>query len=309
MNNVVVVGTVVCEEIISPHGTSVPPHGLGGSAVYAAIGAQFVHPAALIGIVGTDSSNRFKHCLDEFGVDRQGLEQTQSPTFFWKAEYDATDISKRVTLDLRLGAYENYQPIVPASCLCSKFWLLANLDPDLQKSVLLNLGQDQTVVLGTIEHWIMRKRASLIALLKMRGVVHGFIANEEEMLLLAGTSDPMNAIRAVAGLGCRFVVMTRAERGAAAIYDGRIFEVPAYACAAVDPSGAGDSFAGAMTASLARSGGPITEEALRLALAYGSAVASFCVERFGVQGFRGVNCTMIDSRVKHIHTRITPPLT
>ena len=295
MGRLTVVGTVVCEDIETPRGQSPPPPSLGGSGIYASVAAQLIHRVDLIGVVGADFPERYRRRLETLNIDLTGLEQESGKTFYWKARY-AADLLTRETLELDLGVYEQYHPNIPAKSRGSEYVLIANLMPQLQDEALTQLERSELVVLGTIDHWVRTARPYLVDLLPR---AHGFIANEEEMRLLGGSDDPVEAARKVATLGSRFVVVTLAERGAVLVVGQEHFHVPAFPCVNVEePTGAGDSFAGGLVASLARGRDKdITEQHLLKAMLYGTALASFCVESYGIEGLCKATYEEVENRV------------
>ncbi len=281
MSRLTVIGTVVCEDIETPSGTSSSPPGLGGSCIYASVAAQLLHPVDLIGVVGADFPIRYLNRLQSLNIDLTGLERSTGKTFYWKAKY-ARDLLTRDTLALDLGVYKDYHPQIPEKCRGSEYALIANLMPQIQEEALAQLDSPNIVVLGTIDHWIRTTSSFLISLLPR---VDGFLANEEEMKLLSGLSDPIAAAKYVATLGSKFCVVTLAERGSVLVMGEREFHFPAFPYVVVrDPTGAGDSFAGGLLACLARDHTTkLTEQSLCKAMLYGTVLASFCVETFSIE--------------------------
>jgi len=246
-------------------------------------------------VVGADFPQRYRRRLESLNIDLAGLEQKSGKTFYWKARY-AADLLTRETLALELGVYEQYHPRIPAKSRGSDYVLIANLMPQLQQEALTQLERPDLVVLGTIDYWIRTARPYLVDLLPR---AHGFIANEEEMRLLGGSDDPVEAARNVAKLGARFVVVILAERGSVLVLGQEHFHVPAFPCANVqDPTGAGDSFAGGLVASLALGREKaITQKNLVKAMHYGTALASFSVESYGIEGLCRATRKEVEERV------------
>jgi sugar/nucleoside kinase (ribokinase family) len=305
MSRLTVIGTVVCEDIETPRGKSSPPPGLGGSSIYASVAAQLLYRVDLIGMVGADFPEPYLRRLQSLNIDLNGLQWSSGKTFYWKAKY-AQDLLTRDTLALDLGVYEHYHPQLPANCRRSEYVLIANLMPQLQDEVLAQLDSPGIVMLGTIDHWVCTERPCIVSLLPR---VDGFIANEEEMRLFAGLSDSIAAAKYVATLGSKFTVVTLAERGAVLVMGEKEFHFPAFPCETVqDPTGAGDSFAGGLLASLARDRATdISEQSLCRAMLYGTALASLCVETFSVEGLCRAQLEDVEKRVAILRRMVDFP--
>jgi sugar/nucleoside kinase (ribokinase family) len=298
MSKLTVIGTVVLEDIVTTKESSPAPPGLGGSAIYAAVAARFHHEVDLIGVAGTDFPRSYEERLKGLNINLN-IEKRDGKTFYWKAEYEENLVNRK-PLELQLGVYDDYMPHVPQALRDSKYVLIANLTPRLQQAALAQLKKPDLVLLGTIDHSILTERPCLVSLLPR---VDGFIANEAEMKLLAGLDDPVEAAKNVATLGPKFVIVTLASEGAVLVTQHPVlrhqtYRVPAYPCgpAVRDPTGAGDSFAGGLIASLIRDQ-EISQDSLRRAMLYGTALASFCVEQFSIQGLCQANWEHVEHRV------------
>lgn len=305
MSRLTVMGTVVCEEIETANGNSPRYPVLGGSAVYAAAAAQLLCRVNLVGDVGEDFSQTHLHCLQSMNIDLTGFRRLGGTTFYWRARYPK-DMRTRETLALELGVYKDHHPHLNAKCRVSKYALLANLRPQAQHEALVQLKCPRVVLLGTIDYWIRNERTDLVSQLSR---VTGFIANEEEIKLLAGMSDPIAAAKNVLAFGPRFVVVTLAERGSLLLFGERVFHVPAFPCATlVDPTGAGDSFAGGLLASIARERvAAVCEGSLCRAMLYGTSLASLCVEAFSIDGLRQANLGDVEQRVAQLRRMVHFP--
>ena len=305
MNRLTVIGTVTCEDIETPMGNSPPPPVLGGSAVYAAAAAQLLHRVDFAGVAGDDFPAAHLRCLQSLNVELAGLQRTVGKTQYWKAKY-SRNLTTRETLALDLGVYAHYHPHLTAECRASAYTVIANLKPQVQLEALAQLDAPKVVVLGTIDHWVRNERPCLVSLLPR---VAGFIANEEEMKLLAGLEDPIAAAKYVLTLGSKFVVVTLAERGAALLLGDRVFHFPAFPCAVVrDPTGAGDCFAGGLLASIARERAEkVGAQLLCGAMLYGTAIASLCVEEFSIKGLCRAEPGEVEKRVAQLRQMVAVP--
>ena len=302
MRRLTIIGSVVCEDIKTPMGHSGPNPVMGGSCVYASVAAQFFHCVDIIGAVGTDFPVPYLGLLQSLNIDLTGLEKNQGKTFYWKANY-ANDLVTRETQALKLGVYENYHPKISEKATRNKYFFIANLDPQIQGEIMDQLDSSKFIMLGTIDHWI-RTQTSLLKSLLLR--VDGFIANEEEMKLLAGVSDPILAAKCVAKLGAKFSIMTLGAKGAFLVIGEKEFYFPAFPHVTVkDPTGAGDSFAGGFLASLARDRASNPSElSLCRAMLYGTVLASFCVESFSVKKLSSANLEEIEKRANILRKMI-----
>lgn len=307
MSKLTVIGNVALEDIETTKECSPAPPRLGGSGVYAAVAARFHHEVDLISVAGTDDfPESYEDRLRGLNINLN-IENKAGKTFYWKARYKE-DLVNRETIDLRLGVYDDYLPLVPPVLRDSRYILIANLMPRLQQAALAQLTKPELVVLGTIDHSVSTERPCLLSLLPR---VDGFIANEKEMTLLAGREDPVQAAKYVATQGPKFVVVTRAGDGADLVTQHPVlrhktYHVPAYTCGREvrDPTGAGDSFAGGLTASLIRDE-DITEQSLRRAMLYGTALASFCVEEFSIDGLCQASWEKVEERVSALAKQIS----
>lgn len=253
---------------------------LGGSAVHFAVAAAPYGPLRLVSVVGRDWRAEDSALLTERGVDLAGLEVADGKTFRWGGRYEA-NWNKRHTEFTELNVLEHFQPKLPAACRDARFVFLANAHPAVQMAGLAQVKAPRFVVADTMNLWIDIARSELDVLLKR---VDGVILNDEEATMLTGEANLIRAARAVIALGPRYVIVKKGEHGAFIMGDDVHFSLPAYPVTeVVDPTGAGDSFAGGFMGSLARAG-EASSGNLRRAMLHGTVTASFCVEGFSVEG-------------------------
>jgi len=265
---------------------------LGGAASYASVAASFLAPSRLVGVVGSD----FQHSHIDFfrsrGIDTAGIEVADGRTFRWAGRY-ADDFSSRTTLDTQLNVFESFKPRLPPGWNESDFVFLANIDPVLQLEVLGQCNRPRFVACDTMNFWIEGRRDELGLLLKKLDML---LLNDEEARQLSGLSSLPAAARAILDMGPASVVIKRGDAGALLFHKGGVFAAPAFPIeTVVDPTGAGDSFAGGFMGWLARMGGTSPAD-IRTALVLGTVTASFCVEDFSLDRFRTLDLAQIRQR-------------
>jgi sugar/nucleoside kinase (ribokinase family) len=265
---------------------------LGGAASYFSAAASFFAPVRLVGVVGTDFPPQHEALLADFGVDLAGLERQEGRTFRWTGRYSA-DFNQRTTLDTQLNVFESFRPKLPAAWSDSPFVFLANIEPDLQREVLEQVQRPRFVACDTMNFWIEGRRNALGRVLEK---VDMLLLNDEEARLLSRHDNLPAAARAIRALGPRAVVIKRGDAGALLFHEAGVFSAPAFPIeTVVDPTGAGDSFAGGFMGWLARQGN-LTPMGIRSALIVGSVLASFCCEEFGLDRFRSLTVADIRER-------------
>ncbi len=265
---------------------------LGGAACYASFAASFFAPVRLVGVVGSDFPLAHEALLRSRNVDLAGLERASGRTFRWAGRY-AADFNNRTTLDTQLNVFETFRPRLPPAYADSAFVFLANIDPVLQSEVLGQVRRPRFVACDTMNFWISGKQADLVRVLKRVNMV---LLNDEEARQLSGKDNLRAAARVIRGMGPGAVVIKRGDAGALFFSQDGVFAAPAFPLeTVVDPTGAGDSFAGGCMGWLARTG-DISSAGIRTALVVGSALASFCVEDFSLDRFRTIDETAIRAR-------------
>lgn len=256
---------------------------LGGSATYCSVAASHFTSPRLVGVVGGDFARADIEVLEQHGVDTEGLELAEGETFRWGGRYEA-DWNTRHTLYTHLNVLETFDPKVPASYRDSKFVFLANTAPAVQLKALDQVEAPEFVMADTMNLWIDIARPELDELL---GRLDAVVLNDEEARMLTGENNLIRAADRVREYGPRIVVVKKGEHGAFIIGEDLHFSLPAYPILdVVDPTGAGDSFAGGFMGHVAASGN--TEPpTLRKAMVHGTVAASFSVQDFGVKPLAG----------------------
>jgi sugar/nucleoside kinase (ribokinase family) len=292
--SVLVVGSVALDSVETPFGSV--KNALGGSATYiSAAASYFTAPIRLVGVVGGDFSKSNIHFLEQRGIDLEGLEIIEDgKTFHWAGKYHY-DLNSRDTLRTDLNVFESFNPRIPERYRKSKFVCLGNIDPVLQRRVLEQIERPRLVICDTMNFWIERKNDDLRETLKLIDVI---VLNDSEARLLACEPNLIKAARVIRNLGPKIVIIKKGEHGAMLITEQTIFSAPAYPMEDIfDPTGAGDSFAGGFVGWLGRTD-DLSEENLKKAVIYGSTMASFCVEKFSVDGLRDLTYLQIQDRYR-----------
>ncbi|MEM7260884.1 MAG: PfkB family carbohydrate kinase [Planctomycetota bacterium] len=276
--SLVVVGSVAFDSIKTPHGEV--HDALGGSAVHFALASRYFTPTQLVGVVGNDFPDENRSLLADRDVDLTGLEVVEEgQTFRWSGEYSA-DMNSRETLSVDLNVFESFDPKMPESYRSSNFVFLANGAPSTQASVLDQMDSKPFVMADTMDLWIKISHGDLEALLRR---IDGLVLNDEEAFLLSETKNLVQAGRLIAGrYDLEILVIKKGEHGCLIFRDGEEINLPALPIAdVVDPTGAGDSFAGGLMGHLAKTG-KTDLATFKQAVAWGTVQASFCCEGFGV---------------------------
>lgn len=287
-----IVGSVAFDTLHNPFGSF--PKVLGGSGTYAALAAAVFGGPRLVGVVGTDYPDEALERLRDRGIDLEGIERSDQKTFHWEGRY-SDDLSSRETVRTELNCLADFHPKLPRAYRSSRFVLLGNVAPALQMEALDQLDVAPTLVVAdTMNFWIDSALEDLRTLLRRIDLL---VLNEEEGRQLTGEKNVVRVGRGLRAMGPRLVVVKRGEYGAL-LFNGEedIFSAPAYPVDEVrDPTGAGDSFAGALVSYLA-SEDRVDADSLRRAVVYGSAVASFCVEGIAVERLEHVDRALAERR-------------
>lgn len=292
--SVLIVGTTALDSIKTPYSEN--PKLLGGSASHAAVAASFFAPVSLVGAVGSDFPKECFQLYEKHNIDLQGLERKEGQTFFWEGEYEV-NMNRRRTLKTVLGVLEDWRPSLPQRLKEKPYILLANCEPKLQRHVLRQIGKRKFVVADTMDLWLNVARDELLALLRE---IDCLVLNDAEARQLTEEDNIVVAAQQIHKLGPRYVVAKKGEHGAILSAPRGLFLAPAFPLSnLVDPTGAGDSFAGGMIGHLAASGGEV-EQHFRKAIIYGSVTASFCCEGFGLKTTTQTTRKAIDQRVAEL---------
>lgn len=292
--SLLVVGSVALDTVETPFGKV--QDALGGSAVYiSAAASYFSSPIRLVGVVGGDFAKEHIGFLESRHIDLDGLQIVEGgKTFRWGGKYHY-DLNVRDTLFTTLNVFEKFDPKIPDGYRVSGYVCLGNIDPLLQRQVLNQLNKPRLVVGDTMNYWIETKPDELIETMKRMDVL---IVNDSEARLLTQEPSLIKAAKKIIKMGPSAVIVKKGEHGAMLVTEQTIFSAPAFPLENIfDPTGAGDSFAGGFVGWLARTD-DISPENLKRAVIYGSTLASFCVEKFSVDGLRDLSYLKIHDRFR-----------
>lgn len=298
--SLLVTGSIGLDSVETPFGLR--ENVIGGSAIYFSYAASFFTPVRLVGVVGEDAPEHVFHVFDGRPVDTSGLEVRKgSKTFRWRASY-LKDLNEAVTLETQLNVLAERAPTIPPRFLDSEFVFLANTHPALQQQMLGNLKNVKFSVADTMNLWIANERDELLRLLRR---IDMLVLNDAEARQLTGRKNLVEAAGQVLSLGPKYVVVKKGEHGCLLRHDNEVFTLPAFPTErVVDPTGAGDSFAGGMMGYLA-SQGQVTPDAVRRALAYGTCVASFTIADFSLGGLQATSRDQIERRLEELRRATT----
>ena len=290
--SLLVVGSVAYDTIETP--TDRREDVLGGSALHFAMAASFFHPVLLVAVAGEDWNPEHTALLEARGVDRTGLEvRPGGKTFRWTGRYHE-NMDDRDTLDTQLNVLADFNPKLSETARRAQFVFLANGSAKTQLHVIEQIQGADLIVADTMNFYINTERDALLEVLKK---IDGLVLNDSEAKLLTGEMVTLAAARKVLELGPRFVIVKKGENGAMFVSRHDMFLLPAFPTEnLVEPTGAGDSFAGGMMGYLA-SQGQTDSETIRKAIAYGTVAASFQVEGFGAEKLEQISRTDIDERL------------
>jgi sugar/nucleoside kinase (ribokinase family) len=288
--SLLVVGSVALDSVETPFGKR--DEMLGGSAVYCALAASHFTPIKIVGVVGDDFPEDAIALLRERKVDLGGLETKPGKTFRWSGVY-SDDMNERDTLCTALNVFEEFRPTIPDGSRTTEHVFLGNIMPSLQLDVLDQMVDTQFVAMDTMNIWIDGAKGALLDVISR---VDALIINDSEAKQLSGSSNLVKAARAIQEIGCPTVVIKKGEHGCLQVCREECFAAPAFPLETVlDPTGAGDTFAGGFMGHLCRSGGS-DPRVLREAVVYGTVMASFVVESFGVEGLLHLTDDKIEER-------------
>ena len=293
MSKIVIVGTVAFDAIETPFGKT--DKILGGAATYIGLSASnFKVDSAIVSIVGGDFPKDHISMLESNGMNVEGLEIVEDgKTFFWSGKYH-NDMNSRDTLATELNVLADFNPIVPEAYKDAEVVMLGNLHPLVQMGVINQMQNPSLIVLDTMNFWM---DCALTELMQVIAKVDVITINDEEARQLSGEYSLVVAAQKIMEMGPKFVVIKKGEHGALLFHEDDIFSAPALPLAEVfDPTGAGDTFAGGFTGYLAKTG-DFSYENMKTAIIHGSALASFCVEKFGTE-------RMLQLSKKEIHQRL-----
>ena len=294
MHKLVIVGTCAFDEIESPFGKTGKI--LGGAGTFIGLAASnFDVDQAIVSVVGSDFPEEYIDLLKSRGINMEGLEVVKDgKTFFWKGRYH-NDLNSRDTLITELNTLADFNPIVPEAYKDAEIVMLGNLHPLVQLSVLDQMNKKpKLAILDTMNFWM---DSALEDLKKVIAKVDVITINDEEARQLSGEYSLVTAAQKISAMGPRFVVIKKGEHGALLFEDDKVFFAPALPLEEVfDPTGAGDTFAGGFAGYLT-STGDLSFENMKRAIIHGSNLASFCVEKFGIERMQNLKPEEIEKRL------------
>lgn len=276
--SLLIVGSLALDTIETNKGsvTDVP----GGSASYCALAASYFSKPHIVGVVGEDFPKSVTTLFKDHHIDLEGLKTIPGKTFRWGGRY-AENFDIRETLFTELNVFENFAPLLPKAYKNASHVLLANIHPGLQNQVVDQLESEAFIILDTMNLWINTALAELISLL---GRVNMLVVNDEESRLLTGEMDYKKAAKGLQKMGPEWIVIKKGQHGALLFHGDKIFSTPGLLLdEVIDPTGAGDTFVGALTGYLDQSKDHSFDN-MKLAVVFGSVLASFCVEDYSVRG-------------------------
>jgi sugar/nucleoside kinase (ribokinase family) len=291
--SLVVLGTVALDHVKTPSG--VKRDMLGGSAAHFAMSARLFTDVHMVAVVGRDFPNKHLDFLKRKGIDLSSLKISSGKTFRWRGEYKKGDFNTALTLATELGVLQTYVPEIKEHQKSLPNIFLANFDPDLQIQLLKHLQSPRLIGLDSMNLWITHKQKSLRRLMKM---VHLFVANDSEARTLSGENNLIMAARRLRAMGPRMIVIKKGEHGVLFYSDQAMFSFPAYPVEkVVDPTGAGDTFAGGLMGYLSKAN-KLDDKTLRKACVYATIVASFNVQGFGMARTASLTLPEVEERMK-----------
>jgi sugar/nucleoside kinase (ribokinase family) len=296
MSDLVIVGTIGLDDIKTPFGEEKSI--IGGSGSYSACAASYFTKPALVSVIGKDLPNEYLDFLKKRNIDLSGIE-IMDKTFRWSGQYEF-DMNEAQTLKTELNSLALFNPILSEKSRQPKFLLLANVDPIIQLSVLSQMKSQPFVALDSMNYWIQNKKEELIELIAK---VDLLVLNEGEARQFLKMPNLIRIGRELLNMGPEYVIIKKGEHGAMLFSQSGFFSAPGYPLEEVkDPTGAGDSFIGGLMGYLANLG-EVNDENIRKAVIYGSIIASFCAESFGLEYCKNVRLKEIEERY-NVFTKI-----
>jgi sugar/nucleoside kinase (ribokinase family) len=293
--SLVVIGTVAFDAIETPFGKT--DKIVGGAATYAGLAASYFYDKVkIVAVVGDDFPEAEIRDFNEHHIDTEGLQiKKGEKSFFWSGKYH-NDMNSRDTLVTELNVLADFDPIIPESYQDCEYLMLGNLTPQIQQTVINRLHKrPKLIVMDTMNFWM---DIAMDDLLKTISMVDVLAINDSEARQLSGEHSLVKAAKKILAMGPKYLIIKKGEHGALLFGDGQIFSAPALPLADVfDPTGAGDTFAGGFIGYLAKVG-TINFNNMKNAIIYGSALASFCVEKFGTERLKNLSKTDVASRIQ-----------
>ena len=289
--SILVLGTVALDTVKTPFGER--KHMLGGSAAHFSMAARLFTQVNLVAIIGKDFPEKYIWFLKNKGLILTSLIRSEGETFKWAGEYKG-DLNTALTLSTELGVLLTFKPSVSEEQKGIKNIFLANIDPDLQSHLLSHMRSPQLVACDSMNYWINNKRKSLLRLFKQVDI---YVANDQEARSLSGEANLIKAAKSLRASGPKMILIKKGEHGVLFYSDKFIFSLPAYPTdKVIDPTGAGDTFAGGFMGYLAKSK-KVNAASIKRALAYGTVAASFNIEDFGVNRTARLKLSDLENRL------------
>ena len=293
--SLLVIGSVAFDAIETPFGKT--DKIIGGAATYITLSSSyFAKKVNLVAVVGGDFPKQDIALLEEHGIDTEGLQiKENEKSFFWSGKYH-NDMNSRDTLVTELNVLGDFDPVIPASYQSSEYVMLGNLSPQVQKTVMERMeNRPKLIAMDTMNFWMDIARAELDEAIAMVDVL---IINDEEARQLSGEYSLVKASKKIQSMGPKYVIIKKGEHGALLFNKDKVYFCPALPLEEVfDPTGAGDTFAGGFIGYLAATD-DISFDNMKRAVIYGSAMASFCVEKFGTESIVNLDKKTIEKRVQ-----------
>lgn len=293
--SLIIIGSVAFDAIETPFGKT--DKIVGGAATYAGLAASYFYKnVKIVGVVGDDFTQDNIDILTNHGIDTEGLQVKQGEkSFFWSGKYH-NDMNSRDTLVTELNVLGDFDPIIPESYQGCEFLMLGNLSPQVQQTVITRLNKrPKLIVMDTMNFWMDIAMDDLLETIKMVDVL---TINDEEARQLSGEYSLMKAATKILNMGPKYLIIKKGEHGALLFHKDQVFSTPALPLAEVfDPTGAGDTFAGGFIGYMAKVG-TVNFNNMKNAIIFGSALASFCVEKFGTERILNLTDAQIEERIK-----------
>lgn len=300
MPKIIVIGSLAYDSIYTPSGAA--ERALGGSSNYFSLSASMYSKVGVVGVIGEDYNASDLDMLKERGVDVSGIKKEKGKTFHWAGRYEG-DLNEAQTLATELNVFESFKPVLPDGFRDAEYVFLANIDPVLQLQVLEQVKKPKLVAMDTMNFWISSKLSDLKNVLKKVDVL---LINEGEAKILTKEANAIAASHKLLELGPKAVVIKRGEYGFVLFCDKHYFILPAYPISkVVDPTGAGDTFAGGFIGYLAKSGNGLDLETLKRACVQGCLMASFTVQDFSVRALLNLTEAQVEKRFKEYMKVVT----
>jgi len=297
--SILVLGTVALDTVKTPHG--VRKALLGGSAAHFSMSARLFTPVHLVAVVGENFPSRYINFLRRAGLDLTSLIRTKGKTFQWSGEYTG-DLNTASTLGTELGVLLAFKPKITDKQKEIKNIFLANIDPEIQENLLSHIRSPRLVAMDSMNFWIDNKRKSLIKLLKKIDI---YVANDQEARSLSGQTNLVRAAKALSRHGPKMILIKKGEHGVLFYSKDFIFSLPAYPVEkVVDPTGAGDTFAGGFMGYLAKAKS-LSKPNIKRALAYGTVAASFNIEGFGLSRTHTLSLKGLNRRLSQFKAQVS----